>query len=187
MSKSTIIILIAIVILIGASFLIYKSPATAPSIIPNISTNSNNPANPTSPVACTQEAKQCPDGSYVGRTGPNCQFAQCPVGNTSSKSGLSGMVTLGPTCPVEPVQPSPTCSPKPYATSISIMKAGSGNIIKTIQSNNLGAFSVNLEPGSYNLQAKGGTTLPRCGAVTATVMSGKFTNNIQISCDTGIR
>lgn len=24
--------------------------------------------------ACSQEAKQCPDGSYVGRTGPNCEF-----------------------------------------------------------------------------------------------------------------
>lgn len=24
------------------------------------------------------EAKQCPDGSYVGRTGPNCEFALCP-------------------------------------------------------------------------------------------------------------
>ncbi len=30
------------------------------------------------PQACTQEAKQCPDGSYVGRTGPNCEFAPCP-------------------------------------------------------------------------------------------------------------
>jgi hypothetical protein len=29
-------------------------------------------------VACTQEAKQCPDGSYVGRTGPNCEFTACP-------------------------------------------------------------------------------------------------------------
>ncbi len=28
--------------------------------------------------ACTQEAKQCPDGSYVGRTGPKCEFAPCP-------------------------------------------------------------------------------------------------------------
>lgn len=28
--------------------------------------------------ACTQEAKQCPDGSYVSRTGPNCEFAACP-------------------------------------------------------------------------------------------------------------
>lgn len=28
--------------------------------------------------ACTLEAKLCPDGSYVGRTGPNCEFAACP-------------------------------------------------------------------------------------------------------------
>ncbi len=32
----------------------------------------------TSRVACTMEAKMCPDGSYVGRSGPICEFAQCP-------------------------------------------------------------------------------------------------------------
>ena len=31
------------------------------------------------PVACTQEAKVCPNGSFVGRTGPNCEFAPCSV------------------------------------------------------------------------------------------------------------
>ncbi len=30
-------------------------------------------------VACTQEAKICPDGSAVGRTGAACQFAACPA------------------------------------------------------------------------------------------------------------
>jgi len=29
--------------------------------------------------ACTLEAKLCPDGSYVGRTGPTCEFARCPI------------------------------------------------------------------------------------------------------------
>lgn len=29
-------------------------------------------------VFCTQDAKLCPDGSYVGRTGPNCEFSACP-------------------------------------------------------------------------------------------------------------
>lgn len=30
-------------------------------------------------VACTQEAKLCPDGkTYVSRTGPNCEFSACP-------------------------------------------------------------------------------------------------------------
>ena len=28
--------------------------------------------------ACTEEAKLCADGSAVGRTGPNCEFALCP-------------------------------------------------------------------------------------------------------------
>jgi chromosome segregation ATPase len=28
---------------------------------------------------CAQEAKICPDGSSVGRTGPNCEFASCPA------------------------------------------------------------------------------------------------------------
>ncbi|TSD03348.1 MAG: Uncharacterized protein Athens071416_29 [Parcubacteria group bacterium Athens0714_16] len=43
--------------------------------------------NPSSPIPteqcgeqifCTTEAKLCPDGSGVGRTGPNCDFAPCP-------------------------------------------------------------------------------------------------------------
>ena len=29
-------------------------------------------------VACTMEAKLCPDGTAVGRVGPNCEFAPCP-------------------------------------------------------------------------------------------------------------
>jgi hypothetical protein len=38
--------------------------------------------NPESPsptsIACTQDVKLCPDGSYVSRTPPNCEFAPCP-------------------------------------------------------------------------------------------------------------
>lgn len=32
-----------------------------------------------SDVACTMDAKICPDGSYVGRVPPSCQFAACPT------------------------------------------------------------------------------------------------------------
>lgn len=39
------------------------------------------------PVACTMEAKICPDGSSVGRTGPKCEFADCP--NVSLKQIFS--------------------------------------------------------------------------------------------------
>lgn len=30
------------------------------------------------PIACTRDAMICPDGSAVGRVGPNCEFAPCP-------------------------------------------------------------------------------------------------------------
>jgi len=35
------------------------------------------------PKACTEEAKLCPDGSYVGRTGPDCEFSPCPSSNST--------------------------------------------------------------------------------------------------------
>jgi len=39
---------------------------------------------PPQPVACTMEAKLCPDGSSVGRSGPNCEFAACPTTATTA-------------------------------------------------------------------------------------------------------
>ena len=33
---------------------------------------------PPNPGVCTDDALVCPDGSSVGRTGPNCEFAPCP-------------------------------------------------------------------------------------------------------------
>ena len=49
---------------------------------------------------CTTEAKQCPDGSYVTRQGPNCEFAACPqppppagyTVKTASKQGISSYI-----------------------------------------------------------------------------------------------
>lgn len=52
-------------------------------------------------VACTLEAKICPDGSTVGRSGPNCAFADCPspaananLGSTNTSSDASATATV---------------------------------------------------------------------------------------------
>ncbi len=39
----------------------------------------------TTPQACTEEVKICDDGSSVGRTGPNCEFAECPIVNKQER------------------------------------------------------------------------------------------------------
>lgn len=37
---------------------------------------------PSGGIVCTMDAKQCSDGSFVGRTGPKCEFV-CPDGSSS--------------------------------------------------------------------------------------------------------
>lgn len=54
------------------------------------------PIKPTdnNPKACTLEAKICPDGSVVGRSGPNCEFTQCPeVAPTKSADEIANWKT----------------------------------------------------------------------------------------------
>ncbi len=45
-------------------------------------------------IACTMEVKQCSDGSYVGRQGPNCDFAVCPVFTTIISTTSSNQDSL---------------------------------------------------------------------------------------------
>ncbi|MES3031282.1 MAG: hypothetical protein V4697_02610 [Patescibacteria group bacterium] len=51
-----------------------------------------NIPNTNEPVACTMDARICPDGSAVGRQGPNCEFAACPAPTSTSTS--SGTTTV---------------------------------------------------------------------------------------------
>lgn len=39
--------------------------------------------------ACTEEAKLCPGGTTVSRTGPNCEFTPCPNNTLPDHPGLT--------------------------------------------------------------------------------------------------
>ncbi len=71
------------------------------------------------PVVCTQEAKQCPDGSYVSRTGPKCEFAKCP--EPKIETCPAGTVQTGTT---NSVPPQPICEPITSVGSLVFMKEG---------------------------------------------------------------
>ena len=99
--KKFIIILIAIILIVvvGSKFYNDKrdvknqnqealdstpvTPTDTPPItnIPPV-TNTNPPVS-NEPAFCTMDAMQCPDGSYVGRSGPKCEFI-CPVPQVST-------------------------------------------------------------------------------------------------------
>jgi len=79
-----IVVALVIVVLILIGWAMYagtKGSTSAPI--------SNNPGEP---VICTMDAMLCPDGSYVGRIGPNCQFAACPLPTTPFPSASSTVI-----------------------------------------------------------------------------------------------
>lgn len=69
MKKGLIILIIVAVVFAIGIFMYMNNPA--PTEYQNGSEEE--------PVFCTQEAMLCPDGSYVGRVPPTCEFAQCPI------------------------------------------------------------------------------------------------------------
>lgn len=46
-------------------------------------------------VVCTDEAKTCPDGSSVGRTGPDCEFVCAEVGTNKKQEGFNFIFKYG--------------------------------------------------------------------------------------------
>lgn len=51
---------------------------------------------PSQPIACPMDAKVCPDGTAVGRTGLSCTFPACPAPNvTLPAAGLAFAVPSG--------------------------------------------------------------------------------------------
>jgi|GEM_PF-6965924 len=47
-------------------------------------------------VACTMDARICPDGSAVGRVGPNCEFAPCPKEGTTTTKPINTATSKPP-------------------------------------------------------------------------------------------
>ena len=139
-------------------------------------------------VACTMEAKLCPDGSAVGRSGPKCEFAECPTAtSTSGRGTITGKVLLSPICPVERFPADPMCARIGYQTTVEARtNVRKSDVVVSVESNAQGVFSLFLLPGVYTLSAKGGAVYPRCESIAVEVLAGALTT-ADIECDTGIR
>ncbi len=137
---------------------------------------------PITPITneCNADAKACPDGTFIGRTGPRCEFI-CP---SSSVSGIQGVVTIGPLCPV--VREGEECPDKPYSVDLIVTNEGGTRIIKEFTSAEDGSFKFNIVPGTYKITNKTSSVLPRCDTGPIVVTKNAFTTQ-NISCDSGIR
>lgn len=90
-------ILFAILLIGSGGYLLGKNNNNVKNIPIPIPTDSN-------PLACSQEAKICPDGTTVGRVGPDCKFAPCPLDVDSTIPSTTSIIPLEPTGESAPTQ-----------------------------------------------------------------------------------
>jgi len=83
------LVLLGIVVVAGAGgyFFLNKSKTTE-TVAMATPTPDSNPQ-----VACTLDAKECPDGSFVSRQGLECEFAKCPAETANSSADISDWKT----------------------------------------------------------------------------------------------
>ncbi|MDB5238625.1 MAG: lipase [Candidatus Kaiserbacteria bacterium] len=127
------------------------------------------------PVACTMEAKLCPDGSYVGRTGPQCQFTECPTGvATTTPHTIVSVSSLSPTSGV--VGSVVTIKGSGFAGDNTV-HFGSGVIVHVISKSNTSlTFTVpnGLTPACFYSN-------PRCMVMTRLTTPGVYPVSVQNS------
>ncbi len=100
-------------------------------------------------------------------------------------SGIDGLVTLGPMCPV--VRVDQQCPDRPYEAVLVVRTAG-GQTISTVKSNAAGRFTLDVSPGRYVIEPQlvGTSRLPFAAPVDVTVPpTGRAA--VTIAYDTGIR
>lgn len=67
-----------ILIVVGGVAALFAVYAFLIPMLQKSATPSELPSEMPESVYCTADAMECPDGSYVGRVGPTCNFAACP-------------------------------------------------------------------------------------------------------------
>ena len=100
------------------------------------------------------------------------------------RSGIRGVVTAGPGCPVV-VQGSP-CPDGPWRGTVEV-RTIDGEVVREIETDDRGRFSIEIEPGSYEVTTGGAPGRPSA-AVTerVEVELGAFAE-VALVVDTGIR
>ena len=98
------------------------------------------------------------------------------------RSGITGTVVAGPTCPVE--TPESPCPDRPVSDAR--VTAKGGGPAKTTRTDASGAFRLRLKPGTYTVTATSDGLLGGCDEQRVRVAKRRYTD-IAITCDTGIR
>jgi hypothetical protein len=110
-------------------------------------------------------------------------FAACGHQGAQPGTGIRGVVTLGPQCPVE--SESSPCPDRPFQGQVTAT-SGDGSTT-TVATDAGGRFAMDLAPGTYTVVAvTSGGGPPTAVPQTVTVRDGTYTQ-VTLEVDTGIR
>lgn len=98
-------------------------------------------------------------------------------------SGVRGVVTAGPQCPVQR-EGDHSCDDKPVPAHLTLQR-GDGSTAASADAGADGQFFITAGAGNYTLAATSPNAM-RCTSQPITVTAGHVTD-VQVSCDTGIR
>ena len=131
-----------------------------------------------------------PDGavSLVSETGPAVPDDAWPSPNgAGGTTGIGGVATAGPVCPVEKNPPDPACAPRPVEGAVLVVQNASGTEVARITTATDGTFFAELPAGFYVVtpQPTNGL-LGTAGPQSVTVTDGAVVR-LAIAYDTGIR
>ncbi|MBI5351596.1 MAG: carboxypeptidase regulatory-like domain-containing protein [Chloroflexi bacterium] len=110
-------------------------------------------------------------------------LAACRQTPQSLDSGIEGVVTVGPMCPVMRVDT--PCPDQFYQAKLTVLTTG-GKKIMQFQTDENGRFRIALAAGDYVLHPESPNGLPSAADKPFNVEEHKFTQ-LEISYDSGIR
>ena len=153
--------------------------ADAPPTTTPVGTSAAPTTSSTSTTTSSTTATSTSTRSTTTTTTPATTVAPLPPSGT----GVYGVVSASPTCPVERIdQP---CPPEPLSLQLNADDSG-GHAVATTHTDDAGHYRLSLPPGSYILVAQTSGMFPRCPATPVTVSNGPAVRQ-DINCDTGIR
>ncbi|HYM59964.1 MAG TPA: hypothetical protein VEZ11_03610 [Thermoanaerobaculia bacterium] len=112
-----------------------------------------------------------------------------PIDPASTPHGrLSGMVTIGPNCPVETLDhPCPT-PPSAYAArKILVYDEAKVNLLHTVDIDSSGFYSIDLVPARYTIDFRGAGIDRSSDVPKVITISANAVTTLDISIDTGLR
>jgi hypothetical protein len=120
--------------------------------------------------------------AWAGRsTAARTDLTTC---DATATSGVTGLVLIGPMCPVMRVDE--PCPDHPFAATL-VIRDSEGRELCAVSSGEDGHFLVGLPPGSYELiPVTGPSGLPAAAPQWVAVAPGQYTT-VTVSYDSGIR